>query len=255
MNRATEQQSLALQALSYTAYGHSVDGAATSLGFNGEWRNGDLQGYGLGHGHRYYCPALMRFLSPDALSPFGKGGVNTYAYCQSDPVNRSDPTGRAGKFKPAPGRARRIAQVRPFQASNETVTPEFRHKPVTPEFRKGQGKYKQAGIVLRETVEFSDSGPSKGVSGVPVSVRPVETLAAVKSQGPTIDELGEYWQEYRHWEHRPGTKPMSKDQMIPNHQRAHSNQITDIERSRAFVREQDARLEIDVQVLASFGHW
>ncbi|WP_147458691.1 RHS repeat-associated core domain-containing protein, partial [Pseudomonas savastanoi] len=36
---------------------------------------------------------LMRFNSPDSLSPFGKGGMNAYAYCAGDPVNRSDPTG------------------------------------------------------------------------------------------------------------------------------------------------------------------
>ncbi len=27
------------------------------------------------------------------MSPFGKGGMNAYAYCAGDPVNRSDPTG------------------------------------------------------------------------------------------------------------------------------------------------------------------
>ena len=36
----------------------------------------------------------MRFNSPDTLSPFGKGGINAYAYCAGDPVNRSDPSGR-----------------------------------------------------------------------------------------------------------------------------------------------------------------
>lgn len=36
----------------------------------------------------------MRFNSPDSLSPFGRGGLNPYAYCLGDPVNFSDPTGR-----------------------------------------------------------------------------------------------------------------------------------------------------------------
>ncbi|MCY1433952.1 hypothetical protein D9M71_499940 [compost metagenome] len=35
----------------------------------------------------------MRFNSPDSWSPFGKGGVNAYAYCEGDPRNRVDPTG------------------------------------------------------------------------------------------------------------------------------------------------------------------
>jgi len=38
---------------------------------------------------------LMRFNSPDSLSPFGKGGVNAYAYCAGDPVNRADANGHS----------------------------------------------------------------------------------------------------------------------------------------------------------------
>lgn len=35
----------------------------------------------------------MRFHSPDSVSPFGRGGINAYAYCMCDPVNRADPDG------------------------------------------------------------------------------------------------------------------------------------------------------------------
>jgi len=55
-------------------------------------------GYLLGNGHRLFNPGLMRFHSADSLSPFGKGGLNTYAYCSNDPVNRSDPSGRYASF-------------------------------------------------------------------------------------------------------------------------------------------------------------
>lgn len=44
-------------------------------------------------------PTLMRFLSPDRLSPFGKGGINSYCYCSGDPINYIDPTGRARKMR------------------------------------------------------------------------------------------------------------------------------------------------------------
>ncbi|WP_397457346.1 RHS repeat-associated core domain-containing protein, partial [Pseudomonas versuta] len=37
----------------------------------------------------------MRFHSRDSLSPFGEGGLNGYAYCAGDPVNRIDPSGHA----------------------------------------------------------------------------------------------------------------------------------------------------------------
>lgn len=62
-------------------------------GYNGE-RSDPLSGvYHLGNGYRAYNPVLMRFTCPDALSPFGAGGINPYAYCAGDPVNHADPTG------------------------------------------------------------------------------------------------------------------------------------------------------------------
>ena len=84
-----------LRRLAYTAYGSQtpqVDGG--HLGFNGQLRERPIGWYHLGNGHRVYNPVLMRFHSPDRLSPFGKGGLNAYAYCGGDPVNFTDPTGR-----------------------------------------------------------------------------------------------------------------------------------------------------------------
>lgn len=79
--------------ISYTAFGHRLPGLASSLGFNGQYLD-QLSGcYLLGNGYRVYHPLFMRFNSPDSLSPFGAGGVNAYAYCAADPINRTDPTG------------------------------------------------------------------------------------------------------------------------------------------------------------------
>jgi len=36
----------------------------------------------------------MRFLSADNLSPFGQGGLNSYAYCAGNPINYIDPSGK-----------------------------------------------------------------------------------------------------------------------------------------------------------------
>lgn len=81
----------------FTPFGHHhiQEGVNGLPGFNGE-RPDPLTGhYHLGKGHRAYNPHLMRFNSPDQLSPFDAGGLNAYAYCAADPVNRSDPSGRA----------------------------------------------------------------------------------------------------------------------------------------------------------------
>jgi RHS repeat-associated protein len=62
------------------------------IGFNGALHEAD--GWQLlGNGRRLYNPILRRFHSPDSLSPFGKGGINAYAYCSGDPINSTDPTG------------------------------------------------------------------------------------------------------------------------------------------------------------------
>lgn len=78
----------------YTPYGHHLpeDGLTRLLGFNGEQADPVTRHYLLGN-YRYFNPVLKRFNLPDNLSPFGVGGWNAYAYCQGDPVNRSDPTG------------------------------------------------------------------------------------------------------------------------------------------------------------------
>lgn len=82
----------------YSPYGYSArkGGVSPILGFNGERRDPVSQGYLLGNGYRNFNPILMRFISPDSLSPFGVGGVNTYCFCAGDPVNRQDPSGHAG---------------------------------------------------------------------------------------------------------------------------------------------------------------
>ena len=63
------------------------------FGFNGERIDPVSGHYHLGNGYRAYSPELMRFTCPDNMSPFGAGGINPYAYCAGDPVNRADPTG------------------------------------------------------------------------------------------------------------------------------------------------------------------
>ncbi|AYN16480.1 hypothetical protein CHR29_15550 [Pseudomonas monteilii] len=79
----------------YSAYGfHHTQANTPSLGYSGQCQDSVTGYYGLGNGHRFYAPALMRFIQGDELSPFSKGGISAYAYCEGDPINRHDPTGR-----------------------------------------------------------------------------------------------------------------------------------------------------------------
>jgi RHS repeat-associated protein len=82
---------------SYTPFGRKPRPTEALLGFNGALLEQRLECYLLGNGYRAYMPKLMRFNGPDSLSPFGRGGLNAYAYCSGDPVNRTDPSGHMSK--------------------------------------------------------------------------------------------------------------------------------------------------------------
>jgi len=102
----------------YTPFGALSDVDKYGTAFNGQWLE---QGcYLLGNGYRAYLPTLMRFSSPDEESPFGKGGLNFYAYGLVDPVNHVDPQGRSplalwkSLKRSVRSSARRIPGVRRF---------------------------------------------------------------------------------------------------------------------------------------------
>ncbi|WP_338128265.1 RHS repeat-associated core domain-containing protein [Xenorhabdus bovienii] len=76
----------------WTPYGEG-NSSSLPVGFNGQRADSVSGMYHLGNGYRTYNPVLMRFNSPDSFSPFGAGGINPYAYCLNDPINRLDPTG------------------------------------------------------------------------------------------------------------------------------------------------------------------
>lgn len=85
------------QTFRYTPYGFRYpSNTAGLIGFAGQLPDPLTGHYLLGNGHRAFNPPLMRFNSPDRLSPFGDGGLNGYAYCAGDPVNYVDPDGQAG---------------------------------------------------------------------------------------------------------------------------------------------------------------
>ncbi|MDD1967754.1 hypothetical protein NPS29_20725 [Pseudomonas putida] len=79
----------------YTAHGADVSRPGNlAFGYAGELRE-PLSGFYIPGGNRPYDPLLMCFLAPDTESPFGRGGINPYAWCAGDPVNRVDPDGHS----------------------------------------------------------------------------------------------------------------------------------------------------------------
>lgn len=83
--------------LAYSPYGTCFGRARLEPAFNGELKELPGGDYLLGS-KRMYRPAAFRFAMPDHRSPFQEGGLNAYAYCLADPVNRADPGGEVSVF-------------------------------------------------------------------------------------------------------------------------------------------------------------
>jgi RHS repeat-associated protein len=77
--------------------------------------------YLLGNGTRSFNPSLMRFQSSDNLSPFGQGGINSYAYCSGDPINNIDPSGHSW-LKPFIDFIAKQKEVLEFASGLTTIT-------------------------------------------------------------------------------------------------------------------------------------
>lgn len=111
------------QAFVYSPYGmRSPQTSALGVpGFTGQTIDPVTGYYLLGNGLRAFNPTLMRFNSPDTLSPFGKGGINGYAYCGGDPVNNVDPTGQVFQVVLAVFSTRTIKSVKLISAQFDDV--------------------------------------------------------------------------------------------------------------------------------------
>lgn len=134
--------------INYNAYGYSttLNHRPYAPGFNGAHFNVHTHCYHLGNGYRAYSPALARFTSPDFLSPFGRGGINTYAYCNGDPVNRIDPLGTAGIF----------ARFQKWIAKRQLR----KHRPVDRNAKEGAQK---AGVAYEKAIIAHDQKIKKNV--------------------------------------------------------------------------------------------
>ncbi|MBH3419896.1 RHS repeat-associated core domain-containing protein [Pseudomonas putida] len=126
------------QDLRYTPYGFlggKHEARESRTGFVGQLLDQASSSYLLGAGRRIYSPALMRFYSADPLSPFDRGGFNSYVYCLGDPINRIDPTGKSSSLL-------------------SRLTPKFLKK-LSPQYRAKKKAQKEAKAKMAEQDAFN----------------------------------------------------------------------------------------------------
>ena len=165
--------------IAYSAYGHrsAEMPVSTHLGYNGVLREEQTGLYLLGNGYRPYNPCMMRFHSPDSWSPFGRGGLNAYAYCEGQPVLNDDPDGhmRFGTF------------LRLFRPTTESIRPNS----VRPEFLKNT---KNRAATVRPIKEKHINLLKKNVGFYQLNKADVEKKLKTAADLPT--EIRQYERDY-----------------------------------------------------------
>ncbi|ALU62659.1 hypothetical protein ACA40_23375 [Pseudomonas syringae pv. lapsa] len=170
-----QQQSVtAAQGLefAYTPYGHRHPSGPASLpGFTGQRVDPVTGHYLLGNGYRAFNPVLMRFNSPDSLSPFGEGGVNAYGYCGGDPVNWVDWTGSTPALLKGLLRALKVMKPsRRLSSGSVTVTS---LRPLSDEIHSG---------LSASAPQLSRSAAVRQVESVTVSAKKLNKQAGLDSR-------------------------------------------------------------------------
>ena len=187
---AIDQQRSVLNALdatplnrfAYSPYGFRPqgNGLLSLLGFNGERPDPVTGHYHLGNGYRQFNTVLMRFNSPDSWSPFGRGGLNAYAYCAGDPVNRADPTGHVlGTLKKYIG----LKTGKPVNPVLKTLFREYIHTSggTSNIYRLAESEGQSPEhYVLHKTIESTISSSNSSNAGFNFSFQDANSIASAK---------------------------------------------------------------------------
>ncbi|WP_082457581.1 RHS repeat-associated core domain-containing protein [Pseudomonas sp. Leaf48] len=193
--------------VAYAAYGHhpAKKGLHSLLAFNGERPDPVTGHYPLGQGYRQYNAVLKRFNSPDSWSPFGEGGLNAYAYCKGNPVNRSDPTGHISVLTAlslsffvvgsATSLAALLIKDEHPSTMNNTYTSAGLHLASAMFFTAGAAALSasmgnRVGLLLnpsrrRNSIPMQPMGTRTGASNAPVPVSPPVTSRSTPTPTPT----------------------------------------------------------------------
>lgn len=176
----------------YTPYGGFRPDDGAWLGFSDAHLDHASGCYLLGNGHRAFSPALMRFGSPDRLSPFARGGLNAYAYCLGDPINHRDPTGQEAADYLFP-----ILSILSNLAGAFTSGLRLRSMWRTRHMHQATGSYpaSRGGVMTYGTVESHTSPPSS-VDWALTGISGVSAVAGITLGISRTVEPGEDWQTW-----------------------------------------------------------
>ena len=89
-----ESSTQSTESCTYLPFGENGATMSSNHRFAGNLPDRHSGLYLLGNGTRAYHPESGLFLSADGWSPFDMGGINPYVYCQGNPINLIDPSGR-----------------------------------------------------------------------------------------------------------------------------------------------------------------
>jgi RHS repeat-associated protein len=206
----------------YSPYGHrcAEKGLTSVLGFNGERADAITGHYLLGNGYRAFNPILMRFNSPDSLSPFEAGGLNAYVYCLGDPVGRRDSNGHFSSFNWI---KLMMPKVRDSFVGAMAKKPWYEWTTMEIDFAKsvsGQSNPFLNSKIPKEEIFFRSNPPSEKLP-VELKARTVgslknKALAVVRSNDPGLlspykEMVGDYRSQYT---------PHYRDELMLNFQRS-----------------------------------
>lgn len=165
------------ESVTYNVYGlHSHSEVPPQRpAFNGHLLVSNL--YLLGNGYRAYNSVLMRFQSPDSLSPFTVGGLNCYAYCTGDPINYADPSGH-GRTPRSPSPTGRMSPATLDRIALEALDTQ-------PAWSAADGKWGRLLAAREERIvlEALNSQSGRTTLGSPVQ----NGQPSPSAQGPQVD--------------------------------------------------------------------
>lgn len=203
--------------MAYAPYGFREPSSASALGFSGQLLDHSTGRYPLGNGLRMYSPALMRFQSPDSLSPFGKGGLNAYAYCLGDPVNGEDPSGHAPLFgHKLPKLVKTfVKESRKFRSGEREIAPDLLSLPPS--------KVSRAESVLGREMDTSFDKMSLREARLVAGATSEPELAELimRSGSPRVMQYGRARDDYRAFIRAVNERPRAAQELpLPEYRRA-----------------------------------